>query len=149
MLAAVRSATLVGVWGHPVSVEVHVAPGLPAFTVVGLPDASCREARDRVRAAIASTGLEWPMRRITVNLAPGDLPKAGTGLDLAVATGVLSASGQLGDAPVDRIGMVGELGFVDDVIDPRDTRAAIIRSLVMLSTKVDTSPPKKHGNIPL
>ena len=111
MLAAVRSATLVGVWGHPVSVEVHVAPGLPAFTVVGLPDASCREARDRVRAAIASTGLEWPMRRITVNLAPGDLPKAGTGLDLAVATGVLSASGQIGDAPVDRIGMVGELGL--------------------------------------
>lgn len=111
MLAAVRSATLVGVWGHPVSVEVHVAPGLPAFTVVGLPDASCREARDRVRAAIASTGLEWPMRRITVNLAPGDLPKAGTGLDLAIAVGVLAASGQLGDAAVNRFGVVGELGL--------------------------------------
>ncbi len=111
MLAAIRSATLVGVWGHPVSVEVHVASGLPAFTVVGLPDASCREARDRVRAAIASTGLEWPMRRITVNLAPGDLPKAGTGLDLAIATGVLAASGQLGDAPVERFGVIGELGL--------------------------------------
>ena len=70
MLATVRSATLVGVWGHPVSVEVHVADGLPGFTVVGLPDASCREARDRVRAAIVSSGLHWPMKRVTVNLAP-------------------------------------------------------------------------------
>ena len=70
MLATVRSATLVGVWGHPVSVEVHVADGLPGFTVVGLPDASCREARDRVRAAIVSSKLHWPMKRVTVNLAP-------------------------------------------------------------------------------
>ena len=70
MLATVRSATLVGVWGHPVSVEVHVADGLPGFTVVGLPDASCREARDRVRAAIVSSELHWPMKRVTVNLAP-------------------------------------------------------------------------------
>ncbi len=111
MLAAVRSATLVGVWGHPVSVEVHVASGLPAFTVVGLPDASCREARDRVRAAITSTGLEWPMRRITVNLAPSDVPKVGAGLDLAIAVGVLAAAGQLADAPINGYGMIGELGL--------------------------------------
>ena len=63
MLATVRSATLAGVWGHPVAVEVHVADGLPGFTVVGLPDASCREARDRVRAAIVSTKLTWPSKR--------------------------------------------------------------------------------------
>ena len=87
MLATIRSATLSGVWGHPVSVEVHVANGLPAFTVVGLPDTSCREARDRVRAAILSSGLDWPMRRITVNLAPSNVPKAGAGLDLAIALG--------------------------------------------------------------
>lgn len=111
MLAAVRSATLSGVWGHPVSVEVHVANGLPAFTVVGLPDTSCREARDRVRAAILSSHLEWPMRRITVNLAPSDVPKAGAGLDLPIAVGLLVASGQLGGAAVDNVGALGELGL--------------------------------------
>ena len=113
MLATVRSATLAGVWGLPVSVEVHVTTGLPGFTVVGLPDASCREARDRVRAAITSSGLTWPMKRITVNLAPSDIPKAGAGLDLAVAVGVLVADGQFGDEPVSvaGIGMLGELGL--------------------------------------
>ena len=111
MLAAVRSATLAGVSGHPVSVEVHVANGLPAFAVVGLPDASCREARDRVRSAILSSRLEWPMRRITVNLAPSDVPKAGAGLDLAIAVGLLVASRQLGDAAVKGVGALGELGL--------------------------------------
>ena len=113
MLATVRSATLAGVWGHPVSVEVHVSTGLPAFTVVGLPDASCREARDRVRAAITSSGLEWPNKRITVNLAPGDVPKAGAGLDLAVAVGVLVADEQFGEQSVSLsgVGMLGELGL--------------------------------------
>jgi len=70
MLAMVRSATLVGVQGQPISVEVHVSTGLPSFTIVGLPDASVRESRDRVRAAILSSGLHWPQRRVTVNLAP-------------------------------------------------------------------------------
>jgi magnesium chelatase family protein len=70
MLAAVASATLSGAVGRPVSVEVHVSNGLPGFTIVGLPDAAVREARDRVRAAILSSGLPWPMRRITANLAP-------------------------------------------------------------------------------
>ena len=111
MLAAVRSATLSGVWGHPVSVEVHVTNGLPAFAVVGLPDASCREARDRVRAAILSSRLEWPMKRITVNLAPSDVPKAGAGLDLPIAIGLLVASEQLGDAAVKSVGALGELGL--------------------------------------
>ena len=95
MLATVSSATLVGVDGHPVSVEVHVSNGLPGFRVVGLPDASCREARDRVRAALISSGFAWPQKRITVNLAPSGLRKAGSGLDLAVALGVLAADGQI------------------------------------------------------
>ena len=111
MLATVRSATLVGVWGHPVSVEVHVAEGLPGFTIVGLPDASCREARDRVRAAIVSSKLTWPMRRITVNLAPSDVPKSGAGLDLAVAVGVLVADGQLKASSIADTGMLGQLGL--------------------------------------
>ena len=111
MLATVRSATLVGVWGHPVSVEVHVADGLPGFTIVGLPDASCREARDRVRAAIVSCKLRWPARRITVNLAPSDVPKSGAGLDLAIAVGVLVADDQLEAASIADTGMLGQLGL--------------------------------------
>ena len=111
MLATVRSATLVGVWGHPVSVEVHVADGLPGFTVVGLPDTSCREARDRVRAAIVSSQLRWPMKRITVNLAPSDVPKSGAGLDLAVAVGVLIADEQLEAGSIADTGVLGQLGL--------------------------------------
>ena len=68
MLASVRSATLVGVDGQPVTVEVHVSTGLPAYSVVGLPDTAVREARERVRAALLSSGMSWPMKRITVNL---------------------------------------------------------------------------------
>ncbi len=110
MLATLASATLTGVEGRSVTVEVHVADGLPGFSIVGLPDASCREARDRVRAAIVSSGASWPLRRITVNLAPGGLPKAGAGLDLPIALGVLQASGQL-PAELPSIGAFGELGL--------------------------------------
>ena len=70
MLATVPSATLLGARGRPVTVEVHVANGLPGFTIVGLPDEACRESRDRVRAALLSSGLTWPLQRVTVNLAP-------------------------------------------------------------------------------
>lgn len=111
MLATVRSATLSGISGQPVSVEVHVVNGLPAFTVVGQPDTSCREARDRVRAAILSSGLEWPARRVTVNLAPGGVPKIGAGLDLAIAIGLLAASDQIPSAAVETVGGLGELGL--------------------------------------
>ncbi len=110
MLATLASATLTGVEGRSVTVEVHVADGLPGFSIVGLPDASCREARDRVRAAIVSSGASWPLRRITVNLAPGGLPKAGAGLDLPITLGVVQASGQL-PAELPSIGAFGELGL--------------------------------------
>ena len=110
MLATISSATLLGVDGHPVLVEVHVADGLPGFSIVGLPDASCREARDRVRAAIVSSGATWPLKRITVNLAPGGVPKVGAGLDLPIAVGVLTASGQLPEID-GGIAAFGELGL--------------------------------------
>ena len=111
MLATVSSATLVGVDGHAVSVEVHVSNGLPGFRVVGLPDTSCREARDRVRAALISSGFNWPQKRITVNLAPSGLRKAGSGLDLAVALGVLAADAQIGTAPLAGLAFIAELGL--------------------------------------
>ena len=80
MIATIPSAVLIGVDGKYVSVEVHVSNGLPGFTVVGLPDAAVRESRDRVRAALLSSGLSWPLRRVTVNLAPSGVRKGGAGL---------------------------------------------------------------------
>ena len=96
MIASIPSAVLSGVDGRPVRVEVHVANGLPGFTVVGLPDAAVRESRDRVRAAFVSTGLPWPRRRITVNLAPSGVRKGGAGLDLPIAARRLAKSGVVG-----------------------------------------------------
>jgi magnesium chelatase family protein len=111
MLATVRSATLVGADGRPVAVEVHVSNGLPGFRVVGLPDASCREARDRVRAAVLSSGLAWPQKRVTVNLAPSGFRKTGSGLDLAIALGALVADGQVPAGPIEDLAFFGELGL--------------------------------------
>ncbi len=111
MLAAVRSATVFGVEGRPVTVEVHVSTGLPAFQIVGLPDEACRESRDRVRAAVLSSALVWPSCRVTVNLAPSNQRKGGSGLDLAIAIGFLAAHGQLPVAQIEGLGFVGELGL--------------------------------------
>ena len=85
MLARAYGVTLLGLEAHLVEVEVDVGPGLPGFHLVGLPDASVQEARERVRTAIRNSGFEFPARRITVNLAPADLRKEGPGLDLAIA----------------------------------------------------------------
>lgn len=111
MFATIPSAVIEGVTGHPVSVEVHVSQGLPGYTLVGLPDASCRESRDRVRAAILSSGLSWPLKRVTINLAPSSLRKHGAALDLPIALGLLAASGQLPDRSLAATGAVGELGL--------------------------------------
>jgi magnesium chelatase family protein len=111
MIASVPSATLLGVTGQPVTVEVHSGVGVPGFQIVGSPDASCREARDRVRAALLSSGLAWPNRRVTVNLAPSGLRKAGAGLDLAIAIALLVADEQLPPEAVERYAFVGELGL--------------------------------------
>ena len=111
MLASIPSAVLHGVDGIPVAVEVHVSNGLPGFTVVGLPDAAVRESRDRVRAALLSTGLPWPLRRVTVNLAPSGVRKGGAGLDLPIAVGLLVAAGELPPASVEGLSFAGELGL--------------------------------------
>ena len=111
MIASIPSAVLVGVDGKQVAVEVHVSNGLPGFTVVGLPDTAVRESRDRVRAALLSSGLSWPLRRVTVNLAPSGMRKGGAGLDLPIAVGVLVASGVVDPALVEGLAFVGELGL--------------------------------------
>jgi magnesium chelatase family protein len=111
MLATIPSAIVLGTQGHAVTVEVHVSTGLPGFTVVGLPDASVREARDRVRAALLSSGLPWPQQRVTVNLAPTGIRKAGSGLDLPIAVGLLVAGGRLPPQSVAGHAFIGELGL--------------------------------------
>lgn len=111
MLATVSSASLLGCQGHPVTVEVHASQGVPSYTIVGLPDASCRESRDRVRAALLSCQLKWPPDRITVNLAPTGLPKVGAALDLAIAVGVLVATKQLESEALRSTAFFGELGL--------------------------------------
>ena len=110
-LAQLNSRAQLGVDAPPVRVEVHIANGLPAFTVVGLPETAVREARDRVRSAIVNSGFEFPARRITVNLAPADLPKEGGRYDLAIALGILGASQQIDTNPLQPCDCYGELAL--------------------------------------
>lgn len=114
MLAIVPSATLLGLEGRFIRVEVDVAPGLPGFTIVGLADTALQEARERVRGAIRNAGYVHPPRRITVNLAPADLRKAGSSLDLAMAIGILLGSEQVRPG-VERVGLIGELSLGGEV----------------------------------
>jgi magnesium chelatase family protein len=111
MLATARTFTLDGIVARPVRVEVDVRRGLPAFNVVGLPDAAVREARERVRSALANCGFEFPLRRIVANLAPASLRKAGPGLDLPIAVALLVASGQLEWERLPSVAMAGELAL--------------------------------------
>ena len=114
MLAIVPSATLIGLEGRLIRVEVDVAPGLPGFTIVGLADTALQEARERVRGALRNTGFVHPPRRITVNLAPADLRKAGASLDLAMALGILLGSEQVRAGP-GRVALIGELSLGGEV----------------------------------
>ena len=111
ILASSRTFTLDGITARPVRVEVDVRRGLPAFSVVGLPDTAVREARERVRAALTNCGFDFPLRRIVANLAPASVRKAGPGLDLPMAAALLTASGQLTWAEERRVAMVGELAL--------------------------------------
>ncbi len=122
MLARVRSATVVGVEALPVDVEVDLATGLPTFATVGLPQAVVKESRERVNAALVNSGFEFPLKRVTVNLAPADLRKDGSAFDLPIALGVLAASEQLPLAPLAELMVVGELGLEGDL---RPVRGAL------------------------
>jgi magnesium chelatase family protein len=110
-LALVHSRAQVGVLAPAVSVETHLANGLPSLTLVGLPEATVKESKDRVRSAIVNAGLEYPARRITQNLAPADLPKDGGRYDLAIALGILAANGQVPVVALEDIECLGELAL--------------------------------------
>ncbi len=111
MLAVVHTRACVGVSAPPVEVEVHLSGGLPALSVVGLPETGVRESRERVRSALLNSGFEFPARRITINLAPADLPKEGGRFDLPIALGILAASGQIPPESLEQVECVGELSL--------------------------------------
>ncbi|MDD2804770.1 MAG: YifB family Mg chelatase-like AAA ATPase [Elusimicrobiales bacterium] len=114
MLSKLRTLCLKGIDGREVSAEVYIASGLPAYSVVGLPDAAVKEAKDRVVAAVRNSGFDFPSKRITVNLAPAEIKKAGTHFDLPIALGVIAAAGGLGKKPPARLGetfFIGELAL--------------------------------------
>ncbi|MBN9229793.1 MAG: ATP-dependent protease [Legionella sp. 40-6] len=114
-LACVQTRSTLGISAKLVSVEVHLSNGLPAFTLVGLPETAVKESRDRVRSAIINSQYEFPCRKITVNLSPADLPKIGSGFDLPIALGILAASGQIPLANLTEHEFIGELALSGDL----------------------------------
>ena len=126
VLASVTTFALEGVASHEVTVEVDVRRGLSTFTLVGLPDRAVRESRERVRAALLNSGLEFPQKRITVNLAPAHVRKAGPSFDLAIAVGVLVASGQVPQEQLGACALCGELSLTGEL---RPIRGALATAL--------------------
>ena len=111
MFAQVSTVAFEGIDAKQVDVQVLIAPGLPAFSIVGLPDKSVGESRERVRAALTAIGLGLPAKRITVNLAPADMPKEGTHYDLPIALGVMAAAGAIAPETLNDFIIIGELGL--------------------------------------
>jgi len=142
-IAIAYSRALLGVTAPPVAVETHLSAGLPAFNLVGLPETTVRESKERVRSALLNAGYEFPLRRITVNLAPADLPKEGTRYDAAIALSILAASGQL---PIDALTQVevvaelalnGELRGVRGIMPAALAAAAAGRALLVAPANRD------------
>ena len=135
-LAVTLSRAQEGIAAPQVMVEVHLSGGLPSTSIVGLPEAAVREARDRVRVAIQNTAFEYPNRRVTVNLAPAELPKDGGRFDLAIALGILAASGQIDPGQVDRFEFAGELSLGGDL---RPVRGALAMALALRRSHAHTT----------
>ncbi len=125
-VAVVRSRALAGLAAPPVSVEVHLGGGLPAVNLVGLPETEVREARDRVRAALQNANFDFPSRKVTVNLAPADLPKESGRFDLPIALGILAASGQIPTTALDRHEFAGELALTGELRAVRGALAMVL-----------------------
>lgn len=143
-LAVLRSRALSGIDAPAVSVEVHLANGLPSFTIVGLPDTEVKESKDRVRSALQNSRFEFPARRITVNLAPADLPKQSGRFDLAIALGILAASRQIPHTHLDAHAFAGELSLSGDL---RPIRGALATAYA-LSRNPDSTTTAAGGEVP-
>ncbi|MBU4215764.1 MAG: YifB family Mg chelatase-like AAA ATPase [Actinobacteria bacterium] len=135
-LGRTRAVALVGTSAHPIEVEAHLAASLPAFSLVGLPDAALSEARDRVRAAVTSSGLAWPNRRVTVNLTPAALPKSGSGFDLAIAVAVLAGAGLIDTDRPGQVVHLGELGLDGRLRPVRGVLPAVAAAVAAGSRRV-------------
>ena len=131
MLSRIRSAAVLGIDAFPVEVEVDISSGLPSFSTVGLPNGAVKEGRERVSAALANAGFQFPLRRITVNLAPADIRKDGSALDLPIALGLLVASGQIPEANLKGTMVLGEVGLEGDL---RPIRGALSIALAARSS---------------
>lgn len=127
-LATTYSRALSGIQAPEISIEVHMANGLPALTIVGLPEAAVRESKDRVRGAILNSQFEFPPRRITINLAPADLPKEGARFDLPIAVGLLAASGQVPLTGLDQYEFIGELALSGELRPVKGTLPAAMQA---------------------
>lgn len=148
MYATVASVSVVGLTAHPVQVEVDIAEGLPVFTIVGLPDATVQEARERVKSALRNAGFHFPVHRITVNLAPADLRKEGPFFDLPVAMGILKASGQL-DAPLDSYVFLGELSLEGTLRPVHGVLPAVAGLAALDGDKTYVVPAENTGELML
>ena len=135
MLARLRSAAVLGIDAYLVDVEVDLTNGLPSFATVGLPQGAVKEGRERVTAALVNAGFEFPLRRITVNLAPADVRKEGSAFDLPIALGILAASGQLAPAALEGHVLLGELGLQGDL---RPVRGALPMALAARGAGIGT-----------
>ena len=134
MLARVRSAAVLGIDAYLVEVETDIASGLPTFVTVGLPQGAVKEGRDRVSAALANTGYTFPLKRVTINLAPADIKKEGSAFDLPIALGILAATEQVSGERLGRIAVLGELGLEGAI---RPVRGALPVALAARAAGVD------------
>ena len=144
MLARIRSAAVLGIDAYPVDVEVDITNGLPSFSTVGLPHGAVKEGRERVSAALANAGFSFPLRRITVNLAPADIRKDGCAFDLPIALGILTASGQLPEDGLKEHMVLGEVGLEGDL---RPVRGALSMALAARSAG-HRGVLLPHANVP-
>ncbi|MEW9093989.1 MAG: YifB family Mg chelatase-like AAA ATPase [Clostridiaceae bacterium] len=129
MVININGATLNGIHGYPVSVEIHISRGLPSFNIVGIGGVAVKESKDRVRAAILNSGFEFPLGRITVNLAPADIKKEGTLLDLPIAIGILCASKQIYTDNLDKYLFIGELSLLGKLRDVKGALPIVIEGI--------------------
>ncbi|MDQ3223172.1 MAG: ATP-dependent protease, partial [Gemmatimonadota bacterium] len=144
MLARIRSAAVLGIDAYPVDVEVDITNGLPSFSTVGLPQGAVKEGRERVSAALANAGFAFPLRRITVNLAPADIRKDGSAFDLPIALGILVASGQLPEERLRDHAVIGEVGLEGDL---RPVRGALSMALAARTARY-RGVLLPHANLP-
>lgn len=152
MLAKTLSSAVLGIDAYPVDVEVDIACGLPAFSIVGLPDTACRESADRVRSALKNSGFQFPAKRITVNLAPADLKKEGSGFDLAIAVGILAACEAIDPATVagrifcGELSLDGQLRGITGILPRAVWAASLAKKMTFVMPAVNTGEVTRvHG----